>query len=197
MKNIVDYSTEELIRGINICFDNVADLFNDAELLYENERYPRAYSLYQLSSEESSKALGIINLLVSKAAGGHFTDEYKEGFNKFFTNHDTKIKFSVNTDLNYLKFAKKVGLPVVRNEKSITDELKNTQQLDKLKQDGFYVSTAHNKFKAPNEVITKDKCSKFRDVILERINKEKSTFSYFKQNFSFMVEKFKSSYSKQ
>jgi AbiV family abortive infection protein len=54
----------EYLNGINKSLDNASELYDDAEILFKLKRYPRAYTLYQLSIEEIGKVSIIYNFLL-------------------------------------------------------------------------------------------------------------------------------------
>lgn len=56
-------SVEEITDGMNAALGNARRLIRDAELLFENERYPSALSLSILSIEEAGKIPILRNLL--------------------------------------------------------------------------------------------------------------------------------------
>ena len=159
--------------------------------LFKDKRYSRAYSIFQLATEESAKIKVLIRLALDKLSGKLLTEDDKKLYNKIFTNHVAKNRYAVSTDLEYFKLSQRINLPIARDIKTIVNEINNPKQLDIFKQNGFYVSISHNKFKKPSEIIDKHKCSELKDVVTYRFKFIELTMKYFFTHTDFMVEKWK------
>lgn len=48
-------SIDQLITGAKLCCENSSDLIEEADILFQNEKFNRAYFLYQIAQEEIAK----------------------------------------------------------------------------------------------------------------------------------------------
>ncbi|MFL0685502.1 MAG: AbiV family abortive infection protein [Algoriphagus aquaeductus] len=87
-ENVPKPSQEKLWELIQSCWENVIDLIQDSEILFNRSKYPRAYALAYTALEELGKYLIVCdyyNGLVSK-----------EEFEKAFHNHGMKPGYLFN-----------------------------------------------------------------------------------------------------
>jgi AbiV family abortive infection protein len=139
---------EELADGIELCMHacmlcikNAKSLLNDAELLYNSKKYPRAFSLAVLSVEE----MGKIPMLVRAACfEKDDNDKWKE-FWKGWRHHRFKYGRSFGPGI--------LGLTPTPNEK-LLDFIK---KYEKLRLKGLYVDFNEQlgEFRSPS--FTKEK----------------------------------------
>ena len=188
---MIDLSIDEIYIGIKKCHENSSELIDDGNYLYNDKRYSRAYSIFQLATEESAKIKILIRLALDKLAGKSLTKDDRKPYNKIFTDHIAKNRYAVSTDLEYYKLSQKINLPIVRDPNKIINEINNPKQLDIFKQNGLYVSLMHNKFKKPSEIINKAKCTELQDVVTQRFKMIESTMNHFLSHTDFMVEKWR------
>jgi AbiV family abortive infection protein len=55
----MNFNESELLIAVSKSISNSEDLISDADLLQDNNRLARAYTLYQLALEEAGKAMDI------------------------------------------------------------------------------------------------------------------------------------------
>lgn len=178
-------------KGMVLCCNQATQLIIDGDLLLEHKRYPTAFSLYQLATEESSKIKILVRLaLEKKSVIILMDDERGKYFRKLFYNHLEKIKLAATTDQNFNELAEKINFPKIRDEAEIQDELQNPKFLDLMKQDGLYVGLKDDKFIPPSEIIGESECKKLRDDVVFRHSRQKETMEYYLQNTDFFVKQF-------
>ena len=93
----MNLTKELLIVAMNKSFINAGQLIEDALILKENQRYARAYTLFQLATEEIGKSLLTINFLLFK---DYTNKKSQQEFLKEFRDH--KIKASISTGIDFL-----------------------------------------------------------------------------------------------
>lgn len=145
-----------LLDGLNKTLENARLLFIDATLLLENKKYPRAYTLYQLSIEEIGKLLILHNSLLDYHMGNEVDRDYLHKHGYF--NHVKKTHSSITLEFSYL-MEYKMSVPTASTGELIKDlinEENNLQQSNELKNSSLYVDFSDNKFKSPIETITLD-----------------------------------------
>lgn len=145
---------DKIKNGMNYCIENSKQLITDAELLLENNRFPRAYSITQLAIEEIGKAMMLYGIYNSLQLDIRKEIDFKL-FRKNFRDHKRKTSEATMIDLmmhseikvsdsDFKEFA-------LNNFKEIRKA--NNGHYDKLKNDGFYVSIENDKFSKPNEIF--------------------------------------------
>ena len=177
--------------GIILCYNQATQLIMDGDLLLEHGRYPTAFSLYQLASEESSKIKILLRLAIEKKSGIVLIDDDRgKDFEKMFNSHVAKIKLAAKTDQNFNELALKLRIPKIRSEAAIQEELENPKLLNLMKQDGLYVGLMDNKFIPPSQVIGEIDCKKLREDVVFRHSRHKETMEYYFQHTDFFVKQF-------
>lgn len=94
MREIPEINQNLLINCVEKCLQNARELFDEAEILKKNKKYPRAYTLYHLSIEEIGKVFIIFKYLIQD----NYSEENSKKFNREFTDHKAKIKTSKNIE---------------------------------------------------------------------------------------------------
>lgn len=141
----------ELKNGISVCLSNAENLINDADLLKSHNRKERAYTLFQLASEEIGKASQILNFLLLK----DINDEKAfKIFLKQFRDHKFKTQSSIGFDYFVLDALK----DIIRDKKQFLDttmyEYDNLDLINNKKNYSLYTSIINNRFLAPRELIS-------------------------------------------
>ncbi|WP_197278913.1 AbiV family abortive infection protein [Lysinibacillus sp. ZYM-1] len=135
------------------CYKNGFDLLVEAKLLYENERYTRAYTLAHLSFEELGK-LPMINTYMYKVVHGsqydvqHLMKRMRDHKEKIQVSHFTSDLFS-NEDID------------------LTDNRKLNQyinEMNNMKNNSIYVGLNNGTISIPNDVVTKQKAEKMIEM---------------------------------
>ncbi len=174
----------EYLNGINKSLVNASDLYDDAEILFKKERYPRAYTLYQLSIEEIGKVSLIYNFLLYRNIQD--ISEQKILIRQF-TNHKSKTESSIGLDilLAFLisdqKLKKKIIYQVHKQEKEL-------EQLNLLKNSSLYTDIKNGKFIQPKEIITEKLTTEIKFIAQIRLNIARGFFKIAIENFDQLRE---------
>jgi AbiV family abortive infection protein len=151
------------------CWKNADDLVKSAKLLLDHGFHGQALSISVLALEELGKLFCIDGLLFARS------DDYKaEAYTKSLRNHSTKLSSLTLLPIllsNIAKidprydsedqFRQAIVFSIMELKErgnTVFDLLPNTcfQDLDTLKQQGFYAQPYNNVFKAPNSAVNKD-----------------------------------------
>lgn len=171
--------TEDLIKdGINKSLENANSLFEEANILQDNNKLERSYSLYQFCIEETGKALSLFELLL--------TENYKENkkiniFLKNFKNHKFKIKESIGIDTLTARIIedKKVRLEFL---KGVFEQFENISKINDLKNHSLYTSYIDGQFVLPKEIINETLLSNIRFFADTRLSICKQLLPKFYEN---------------
>jgi len=142
---------DNLFDAINKSVQNSGLLYQEGEILFSKKRYARAYSLFQLSIEESGKAMMTYNFLLFD----DFENETNQKkFLKNFKSHKFKAKKSINIDL---LVAEAIGSKNIKKTLILNAEYqkKHINEINDLKNYSLYTSLVYGKFMLPSEIITK------------------------------------------
>ncbi|MEO8886596.1 MAG: AbiV family abortive infection protein [Mucilaginibacter sp.] len=155
----------ELKNGVNVCLSNAESLINDAELLKANGRNERAYTLFQLASEEIGKASQVLNFLLLEDINN--PNSYKL-FLKEFHSHKSKTTSFINYDYFVLKALKEI----VKDKRKFLDatvyEYNNLNLINDRKNHSLYTSIINNKFASPRQLISIDHLNHIEFRIITR-----------------------------
>jgi|TARA_B110000240_G_C13445046_1_gene429924 AbiV family abortive infection protein len=187
---MVNLEIEELKNGVLKCFSNSKSLLSDADYLFEDNRFARAYSIYILCIEEVQKTFMLFRILLEKESDKKNTKKENEYYSKFFSSHTLKIKAAAAQGGYYNDFAEKHSLKKVKTSKEIRNEFDNPKQKDIFKQQGFYVDLVHKKFKEPGEMINIEKCNKIQNEAKLSLSHLNGWQSMFFSNPNFFIRKY-------
>ena len=56
----------EIEHGITLALENAAQMIKEGDLLFENNMFARAYTLYQLATEEVGKSRLLFSLIITQ-----------------------------------------------------------------------------------------------------------------------------------
>jgi len=90
MKKSLKFNKSVLTKCVFKCLENSKELFEEAEILEKNMRFPRAYTLYHLSIEEIGKVFLIFKYLIKD----DYCEETLKKFEDQFRDHKLKIELS-------------------------------------------------------------------------------------------------------
>lgn len=167
MKNV---TAEELVNGINISIENVQSLIEDAELLYQNRKSPRAFTLSQLANEEVGKISMLFSLYLKFISGEKNEIDFKLVEKEF---RDHKKKTFKATIADFMNSNKRRDRESNDFTKEIIEEMKRSKEYyNNLKNNSLYVNYSGSEFTNPKDCIT-DK------IIVESINKAKQRLKDF------------------
>ncbi|WP_304141338.1 AbiV family abortive infection protein [Mesoflavibacter zeaxanthinifaciens] len=173
MKLEIDNLKEGILKNIN----NAQELIDEAEILYENEKYARAYLLSHFAIEESSKCGMLLKIIAFKIWNEKIDIKTVR---KGFINHKEKIK-------NF-------KLLEIFNENKIFDLKTEIGKLNDFKNQSIYVNwTNENEFIMPNEIFNKEMTEEmiqksleyvklYTKISIQLINNEAEIFSTLKES---------------
>lgn len=170
---------ENLIEGINKCILNAESLIRDAFILKENKSIERAYTLFQLSIEETGKA----SMLYFFSAQSQ-TEKLAnlKAFKKDFINHKIKTTKAINFDTVLLATIKDKS-DRQRFYNAILLEHENLEYFNVLKNYSLYTSILKDRFFLPSELITEKHLEGIEIRATNRLELIKSTLTFFLENF--------------
>ena len=149
MKLGINNLKEGIIKNIN----NSQELIDEAEILFKNEKYARAYLLSHFAIEESSKCGMLLKVIAFKVWNEKIDIKIVR---KRFLNHKDKIR-------NY-------KLLEIFNETKIIDLEKEIGKLNNFKNQSVYVNwTNENEFIMPNEIFDKKMTAEMMEKSLEYV----------------------------
>lgn len=141
---------EDLLVTIEKSLTNARELYKDAKILKENERFERAYTCFQLCIEEIGKAALTYQFLLDD-------DLSKSGkFLKDFRDHKTKTNTAIGIDFIMLKMIKD---PILKRKILFNTNIQgeNLEEFNSHKNYSLYTSIINGKAFLPSEIITTKK----------------------------------------
>lgn len=172
----MNFSEKELIIAVSKSISNSEDLISDADLLLDNERLPRAYTLYQLAIEEAGKAMDVYGSLLL----GTFKES--KGQNILTENFKSHIKKAGRARLISIVLA----IQLFRNNnkskgekilQSVFHEMRAAKEINDYKNYSLYTSFIDDTYKTPGEVITEKMVSVNRNLAKDRVALVKQFFT--------------------
>ena len=166
--------------------ENSQELFNDAELLFQNRRRNRAYALYVLAMEEIGKCDVCISILCLRL----FHD--KEALKKLqfvFKYHESKLEHSNVIDLIVIR----VLLPRYPeiSRKKANELLKyevKAKNLNELKKKSLYTYYENNSFHSPSDYISVEDVEAVRLDAANRIKIVEDLWNFVLEHYDEMRE---------
>ncbi|MBW6480674.1 MAG: AbiV family abortive infection protein [Bacteroidales bacterium] len=169
----------KLIEAIYFTNENAISLYEDAELLENNAKFGRAYTLYHLCFEECGRFNILYNLFGEYLRGEIKLKEINYGKLKKlgFEKHDVKILESFKgihkTVLVFLmikrdqtedvELKKECENEIEKLNEAINDIRINEPELNRLKNIGLYVSFNNNEFTLPDKTISVNQFYRIKD----------------------------------
>jgi AbiV family abortive infection protein len=139
-------SRDQICEGINIAVSNANRLVSDAELLFQNKRYPSALGLAILAIEESGKISILRGMAVARNA-----EDLAESWNQY------RSHLSKNSMWIFPGLVNAGGRVIDDFKKAVYKDSDHTYMLDALKQVSFYTDCyGGNIWSNPNDVIQED-----------------------------------------
>jgi AbiV family abortive infection protein len=138
---------EQIAGGMHLSFKNAQELYEDALLLFKNERLGRTLSLLILALEELGRIPALVNAVLISRTDEHTWKKFWDGLRRHhlkqgvWTAYGRQLAESGHDDARYFKL-----LP-----------LNQVALLDKFKQCGFYVTCFDGDFLTPNMFARFDK----------------------------------------
>jgi AbiV family abortive infection protein len=164
----MNFNESELLIAVSKSISNSEDLISDADLLLDNNRLARAYTLYQLALEEAGKAIDIYSSLLF----GTFKDN--EGQKILKGNFKSHIKKAERARTIGIYWALQLFKSNNRSKGeemllSIFKEMKAAKEINDYKNYSLYTSFIDNTYKSPSEIITDKIVSVIRSVAKDRV----------------------------
>lgn len=91
----MNLSRKVLENAVSNALDNAKELFEEAEILENKQKFPRAYTLFHLAIEEVGKVFIIFKYLL----GNDYSEDKMKKFDAEFRQHKTKIDLATNIDV--------------------------------------------------------------------------------------------------
>lgn len=201
--NVKQDRKELFKKASHIALDNAVELFEDAAILFELKRYPRAFSLGILTCEEMAKtfiyqcvALEILQEdEINKLVKVHEEKILKSGHLMtlaiLFSDHMDEIVKAINHDNDKPDHKDHIFNDVMNKYgmHSAAIVVKNLINAQSLKLDSLYVHVRENKIINPKDVADEKKCEELFTII----GKTMSLLKYLKDKddvFVLYTEKF-------
>lgn len=149
---MIKLSKDILFKAIIKSINNSAQLIEEGKILKDNNRFARAYCLFQFAIEEVGKANMTFKFLLF--------DDYEDANNQKiflarFKNHRVKIKESIEID-NFL-----IMIPMKNSLRktlklNIKKQSNSIQKFDELKNLSLYTFLIENECLLPAEIISEE-----------------------------------------
>ncbi|MGB4846256.1 MAG: AbiV family abortive infection protein [Ferruginibacter sp.] len=164
----MNFTEKELLIAVSKSISNSEDLISDADLLLDNNRLARAYTLYQLAIEEAGKAMDVYESLLL----GTFKDikgqkTLKENFKDHIKKAGRARTISILWALQLFKNNNKSkGEEILL---SVFQEMTVANEINDYKNYSLYTSFIDNTYKTPCEIITEEMVSVIRSLAKDRV----------------------------
>lgn len=144
---------------------NAHSLYDDAKILFDNDRWPRSYFISQIATEELGK-YGII--ITSSIWAAHGSLDWNH-FRKRFTNHKDKTRhFLLFEDLCHENLSDEFFENFTKNRDV---DRKDADSLEIIKMASLYSDMNEDgTISLPENIITKDFCEISLDLLKKRLN---------------------------
>lgn len=143
-KNHRSLSLADIVVLREKLLDNCASLIGDAELLAASQRYARAFVLSVIAIEEASKIPYLLECAEKISAGA--TLDWPEVHN-CLNSHQQKLMANL---MNFKRVQSPSKVPV-KGTADWEDAVARVREMDRFKQDGFYVSIEDAGSSGPDE----------------------------------------------
>jgi len=152
--NLEPIPDDEIKKGILITINSAQSLIQDGKLLYTNNRFARAFSMFQFASEELGKALILFDILLMRKLKRKINYKMRS---KEITDHQVKHRYSVGIEFTAISMIYSDDTED-RKEilKSVIKKLQSSKIYNDLKNNSIYVNLQNDKFKIPEEYINKE-----------------------------------------
>jgi len=172
----MNFDEKELLIAVSKSISNSEDLISDADLLLDNNRLARAYTLYQLATEEAGKVMDIYSSLLLgtfKDSEGQkiLTENFKSHIKKAGRSRSISIFLAIQLFKNNNKSK---GEEIL---KSVLLEMGAAKEINEYKNYSLYTSFIDDTYKTPHEIITEKMVIVLRSVAKDRIALIKQLFA--------------------
>jgi len=168
---------EKILEGIRKTIENSQSLYEDSLLLKLHGRKERAYSLFQISIEETGKAFALYHLLLTE---DFKNPELFKAFLKNFRDHKYKTRISINIDTIIARIIDDTELRT-SYIKSFIQQHESISLINDMKNYSLYVSHLNDKFVSPSSLITDINVDSIEFLASSRLNAIKQLYPIFEQ----------------
>lgn len=172
-------NNEDLIIGIIKSEQNAIELIEEANILLDNNRIPRAFTLFQLAIEELGKCAMISSYILEN-------DNSKiEKLLKDLKKHKIKTNYSIGYDMMVYEL-----LSEKHKKTLIESTIFNTNNIpivDDFKNYSLYTSIVNNEFKKPSEIINRENVQDHKFYAEVRLNIAKAFNKIIIENFPKLI----------
>lgn len=178
---------DELIEYAKKSLENAKELIEEGNLLLENEKYARAFTLFQLSIEETGASLLIIESILLEKYNKRKEQNALLGQ---IRNHKIKIKSAQKIDLVLALAIKDETL----KKTFLKNYIKQSSQIDNInnyKKNSLYVSLIKGKVVKPSVLFDKSIVDDFKFFAEIRCEATKQYIDALIDNFDEIIEEFK------
>jgi len=132
--NLKLISDNEIKKGVLLTVKNAESLIDDGKLLYTNKRFPRAFTLFQLASEELGKALLFFDILLNRKLQREINYEM---ISLEIKDHKAKHRYSVGIEFTAISMIYSDNPKnIKKNLKSVIKKLRSSSNYNDLKNNG-------------------------------------------------------------
>lgn len=159
-----EVSPDILYKARKKALQNAQSLYEDAKLLFDNNRWPRSFFLSQIATEELGKYGFIITSSIWAAHGSLDWNHFR----KRFTNHKDKIKhFLLFEDLCHGNLSDDFFENFTENRDA---DRRDADSLEKIKMASLYFDLDEDGVVSlPENIITKDLCELSLNLLKNRL----------------------------
>jgi len=133
---------------------NAVELQQEAKLLFDNKRFPRAYALLVASGEEAIKALGEKAFAAKLISPKEFTVKRGRHDRDIMKDHETKQQF-------YAYLVSLVQASVYGAD--MKEAMRRFRRSEQNRQSAMYVDSKGREIRTPKQLITSEKCKTLLD----------------------------------
>ncbi|NCP84617.1 MAG: AbiV family abortive infection protein [Bacteroidetes bacterium] len=161
---------KEIASALYLTYENAKSLWEEAQILKQNIKTSRAYTLFHLCFEECGRFHLIYNLHMSYVTNEISAKDLNYGYlkKKGYEKHNEKIleSFRGIHKMAYVNLLINSGLEpdsdwdlklkdeIQELETRISELYENDVELNRLKNQSLYVTFENNKFNLPDDIIT-------------------------------------------
>ncbi|WP_421945036.1 AbiV family abortive infection protein [Pedobacter sp.] len=142
----------ELEKGFRAVMENGRALLIEAKFLLKNNFFARAYSLAQLSIEESGKGMLLYRAVLGYYQGDEINEKYLDSLG--FRNHQEKTKLSLKSEAFAIMLFEKDSEKETHLTDAILKDLESISEINNLKNNSLYVGVKNDSFFSPVNKIT-------------------------------------------
>lgn len=149
---LMKLSEQILIEVCQKSLENARELIGEADLLKENQKIARSYTLYQLATEEVGKAIYCYLIIFQKQ---YDDPAIKLEFDKVFRSHKIKTDKSSSLNIMIAQVLYKGNFEgAMKFLEETIEEGKQLNHINDFKNYSLYTSIVDSNVKNPSEIIT-------------------------------------------